>query len=385
MKNDLVLNMDLENRIRELAQLNGGPFYLYDTAKILQNCHKLLDISYVPKSIHFALMANSTPQFIKIIKEAGLNVFVNSILHLETVRKIGYRGEEIVYAASAMDEATMKKVKSCNALVILDSVGQFDRWRSLFPDDGVGIRCNIGELVVPKKTIAGYFIGKKSRLGFSVNEIYKLKGDPAISGLHIYVGTNILDINYFLDCYDHIARLAELFPQLQYLDFGGGFGLGEDPSQQLDMQIYGQKVSNLMDRLSAKTGRQIKLILEPGRIIGGDAGYFICEVVDVKVRGDHQLIGVNASCVQFPRPLFYPESAFHPVLIIHKNDYSHSDSRCSSSIFGCSTYSRDFLSQNISLPKTSVGDLVVMGYAGSYCSSAHTKFLGFPEAEEYFV
>ena len=385
MKKNRFLNSQLKNKIRELSYSNKGPFYLYNTKKIQQNCRKLLDIPYSLKSIHFAMMANSTPQFLKIIKHAGLNIFVNSIMHLETVLKLGFDGEKIVYAASAMDDATMRKVQMCGALVILDSVGQYDRWRSLFPNTGVGIRCNIGELVIPKKTLAGYFIGKESRLGFTINEIYKLKGNPNISGLHIYVGTNIIDIDYFLDCYSQIVQLAELFPQLRFLDFGGGFGLGEDSSKEFDMKSYGQKVSRLMNRVSEKTGRQLKLILEPGRIIGGDAGYFVCKVVDIKNRGSHQLIGVNASCVQFPRPLFYPDSAFHPVSILHKTDSTDSELKLESSIFGCSTYSRDFLARNILLPQISVGDIVVLGYAGSYCATAHTSFLGFPQAEEYFL
>jgi len=384
MHKKLLLNTQLVNKIKQLSDLNNGPFYLYDIAKIQQNCRKLLDIPYSLKSIHFAMMANSTPRFLEIIKQAGLNIFVNSIMHLKIAIQQGFNGEEIVYAASAMDETTMRKVQSCGALVILDSTGQYHQWCALFPNNTVGIRCNIGEMVVPKKTLAGYFIGKESRLGLTMDEIDKLKGNPNVSGLHIYVGTNIIEIDYFLDCYNHVAKLAGLFPGLRFLDFGGGFGLGEDCSKEFDMKSYGSKVSSLMSQVSEKIGRPIKLILEPGRIIGGDAGYFICKVADIKNRGNHQLIGVNASCVQFPRPLFYPDSAFHPVSILHKTDSQHSESRLVTSIFGCSTYSRDFLARDIILPRTSVGDVVVLGYAGSYCATAHTNFLGFPRAEEYF-
>lgn len=385
MKKNLFLNNQLKSRIKELANSNHGAFYLYDTEKIQQNCRKLLEIPYSPKSIHFAMMANSTPRFLKIVKAEGLNVFVNSILHLELAIQQGYQGEEIVYAASAMDEATMIKSKSCGAIVILDSIGQYEQWRRLFPNSKIGLRCNIGELVVPQKTLAGYFIGKESRLGLTIDEIDSLKGDPKISGLHIYVGTNIIDINYFIDCYGHIAKLAESFPEIQFLDVGGGFGLGESDSEEFDMKRLGQRVASLVQRVSDRMGRQIKLLLEPGRIIGGDAGYFVCKVVDIKNRGDHQLIGVNASCVQFPRPLFYPDSAFHPVSILHHPDSANCNSKLVSSIYGCSTYSRDYLASNILLPKISVGDIVVLGYAGSYSAAAYTNFLGFPQAEEYFL
>jgi diaminopimelate decarboxylase len=55
------------------------------------------------------------------------------------------------------------------------------------------------------------------------------------------------------------------------------------------------------------------------------------------------------------------------------------------SIYGCSTYSRDYLAKDVELPEAHIGDIVIFGHAGSYCSAAHTDFLGFPKAEEYFI
>jgi diaminopimelate decarboxylase len=381
----LALSKTLEHKIRKLSNSIDAPFYIYDTNRIRQNCQKILDIPYSPKFIHFAMMANSTPQFLKIIKEAGLRIFANSITHLDVAMKLGFRNKEIVFAASAMDKSTMRKVASSGAYCILDSLGQLDQWRALFPDKNVGMRCNIGDLVVPKKTLAGYFIGRESRLGLTPDALKKIKGDSSIMGLHIYVGTNIVDIDYFLECYNQITQLAVYFNGIQFLDFGGGFGLGEKSPDEFDMQVYGKRVTDLMNKISAKLGRSIQLILEPGRIIGGDAGYFVCKVTDVKKRDNHLLIGVNASCVQFPRPLFYADSAYHPVTIIHSHSLPSSKCRLVSSVCGCSTYSRDFLARNVLLPVPSLGDIVVLGYAGSYCATAYTHFLGFPQAQEIFI
>jgi len=375
----------LKTRISEIKAIQGSPFYLYDCAAIREHCLQFTALPYEPKAIHFALMANSNPQFIRILKDCGLKVFVNSIPHLEQVLSLGFKGEEIVFAASAMDEAKMKQAEGAGCLVVLDSVGQLELWSRLFPLQGACLRCNIGDQVSPKQTLGGYFIGKDSRLGFTREELQQLKGDPRIRGLHSYVGTNILQLSYFMDCYRKLSELAEWFPNLQVLDFGGGFGLSEDPSQQLDLQDYGAQVSALMRQLSLKLGAQIRLILEPGRIIGAEAGYFVCEVVDLKTRGKHQLIGVNASCAQFPRPLFYPDEAFHPVAILAQNEAEANEEKILSSIYGCSTYSRDFLARDILLPPVKPGDTVILGYAGSYCASSYTHFLGFAPAREFFT
>jgi diaminopimelate decarboxylase len=344
-----------------------------------------MSIPYPAKSIHFAMMANSNPAFIKIVKEAGLYIFVNSTMHLDIAEKIGYHDQEIIFAASALDEATMTTVKNSGAILIVDSLGQLQQWSSLFPDAGVGIRCNIGELIVPKKTVAGYFLGKHSRLGITPDVITSLKGNPQISGLHIYVGTNITDVNYFIDCYSCLTELAGLFPGLRFLDFGGGFGIGKEAFETFDMKSFGLMVKKLMDRANRIAGREISLILEPGRMIGVNAGYFVCKAVDIKEQNDKQLIGVNASSVQFPRPLFYPEEAFHPVRILHQNGHSDGHPGMTSSIYGCSTYSRDFLARDIRIPKVFKGDIIILGHAGAYCATAHTDFLGFPKAKEYFL
>jgi diaminopimelate decarboxylase len=375
----------IEQRILEICAGETGPFYLYDTAIIRENCNRIISIPYPAKRVHFAMMANSNPTFIKIVKDAGLHIFVNSIMHLEIAEKIGYHDKEIIFAASALDEATMNRVKQSGAILIVDSLGQLKQWSSLFPDASVGIRCNIGELIVPKKTLAGYFLGKHSRLGLTPEVITRLKGNPHISGLHIYVGTNITDINYFIDCYSCLTELAGLFPGLRFLDFGGGFGIGKKAIETFDMKSFGLMVKKLMDRASRIAGREIKLILEPGRMIGVNAGYFVCRAVDIKEQDSKQLVGVNASSVQFPRPLFYPEEAFHPVKILRQNGQSDSEPWINSSIYGCSTYSRDFLARDITIPRTSKGDIIILGHAGAYCATAHSDFLGFPKAKEYFL
>jgi len=89
-------------------------------------------------------------------------------------------------------------------------------------------------------------------------------------------------------------------------------------------------------------------MLEPGRIIGAEAGYFACLVTDVKFRKDKQLIGINASTTQFPRPLFYPEKAIHPVAIFRDGILANG-ATVMSNVYGCSTYSRDYFIKDASV------------------------------------
>jgi diaminopimelate decarboxylase len=375
----------LNQQIRDLAARTSGPFYVYDTATLQARCRAFTAIPYANKAIHFATMANASPRFLELVRDGGLKVFVNSPGHLALVQELGFAGHDIVYTASAMDPALMRLVHAAGAILNLDSLGQLQQYRALFPGEAVGLRCNIGDLVDPRQTRAGYFLGKESRLGLSIADLESQAGSSDICGLHLYIGTDLVELDYFAACYQELVRLARLFPALWFVDFGGGFGLPREQGDAFPLEAYGRFVSALMTRLSTELGRDIRLLLEPGRIIGGEAGCFVCRVTDVKQRNGTQLVGVNGSSAQFPRPLFYPDDAHHPVSVIKAVGHFNGDPRARSRIYGCSTYSRDFLARDVELPALQVGDLVVFGHAGSYCASAYTHFLGFPQPEEFFV
>jgi diaminopimelate decarboxylase len=371
--------------INSINEVERDPYYVYNTKKIKNQCAIFQNISYQHKSIHFASMANANPHFLEIIKNEKVSIFVNSILHLSAALEAGFQGQEIIYTASALSVKTMKYIEALDVQLNVDSPGQLKQWQNLFPDKSIGIRCNIGDAVKPCSTHAGYFIGKDSRLGFTREEIQQISDKSKIKGLHLYVGTEIFDIDYFINCYKELIDISSDFSDLEYLNFGGGFGVSEDGETQFNFTEYDVRVTELINQFSLQKGKSIRLILEPGRIIGGEAGYFVCIVTDVKPRAGKQLVGVNASTVQFPRPLLYPDVARHPIGIIRNGVQLKSDKPIRTTIFGCSTYSRDIFSNHAELPELKIGDTILFGNAGSYSASSHMQFLGFPKPEEFFI
>ena len=384
MSAPLNLPLYIYEKIIDFVGSINEPYYLYDTAVIRHICTALRDIPYKCKAIHLATQASNHETILNIMREEGIMMFVNSLPHLRMVLEHGYSKDEIIFTASAMNETAMQQVHNAGAMVNLDSVKQVNQWQSLFPGTKFGIRCNIGSLLETQATHGGIYIGKGSRLGLSPDEIKSLSGNSNVAGLHLYLGTNIKEIEYFHRCYDTLCDFAPLFPQIEYINVGGGFAL-ESNADGFNFTEYGLMVTEVMTKLSGKIGREIKLILEPGRIITGQAGYFICRVTDIKIIEGRQLVGVNASCAQFPRPLFHPDVAFHPATVIKHGGVIPDDNLIPSAIYGCSTYSNDYLSRDVMLPNAEVGDIIVLGEAGSYCAACYTNFLGFPPAKEIFL
>ncbi len=373
------------HHITERASTDSAPYYLYDTGLIRDHCRAFRKIEYKEKEIHFATMANIHPEFLRIVREEGLGVFVNSLMHLEAVMEAGFGGEKIIFTSSGQSRENMLAAGQQGVQVNLDSPAQLELWNELFPGVPVGIRCNIGDQIDVSVNHAGAFIGKNSRLGFTLEEISHIDHRSGIKGLHLYAGTDIFDLDYLFSCYEALVEISRDFPAIEYLNFGGGFGVAENNEKQFDFETYGIRLTALMESVSDSKGRKVKLILEPGRIIGGAAGYFICKVTDVKERENVRLVGVNASVAQFSRPLLYPEIARHPVYIIRNEQVLQDSELQMHTIFGCSTYSRDILRSKIDLPAVQKGDMVVFGNAGSYCASSYCQFLGFPKPEEVFL
>lgn len=381
----MILESKILSFINSHTEQEFDSFYVYDKEQIRTKCRMFRQITYPNKSIHFASMANVHPAFLAVVKEEKLNVFVNSLIHLEEVTKAGFSGDDIIFTSSALTEKAMKRIESFGVQVNLDSPGQLEQWKKLFPNKRVGIRCNIGDRVKPYSNHAGTFIGKESRLGFTETELEALSDKSFVKGLHLYVGTDIVDIDYFKACYKELIALASDFSDLEYLNFGGGFGVAENGDPHFDISAYDEAVTKLMNEFSEKSGRSIRLMLEPGRIIGGTSGYFVCCVTDTKIRPELRLAGVNASTVQFPRPLMYPDTAKHPVVIIRNGEQMRFASVFPTTVYGCSTYSRDIFSKEVELPELHIGDILVYGNAGSYSASSYMEFLGFPKPEEYFI
>jgi len=381
-----MLSEKLLEWIKAEALQSDEPVYLYDKDKIIETCNQFKSISYPNTAIHFATMANCNSEFLKIIKAQEFNVFVNSLIHLNEVKQAGFSNEQIIFTASSINREMLHRIHDENIHVNLDSVSQLDYWFKNFTNKPVGIRCNIyNKSFKPKSGRTGVFIGENSRLGLNPDEIKSIKNKDLINGLHIYIGTDITDIDYFISYYKMLIELSQDFPNIEYLDFGGGFGIDNKGETNFDFETYNNSISELMTMLSEKKGKTIKLILEPGRIIGGQSGYFICKTTDVKFRNDIQFIGVNACSTQFPRPLLYPEESFHPVWLLDKNGKVKDENKITTKINGCSTYSRDYLAHNVMLPKATIGDFIVLGNAGAYCASMYTTFLGFEKPKEIFI
>jgi diaminopimelate decarboxylase len=250
------------------------------------------------------------------------------------------------------------------------------------PGSSCGIRLNIDE-----KSQGNIFIGSESRIGLLESEFTDVHAianqhQLRICGTHVYLGTNIFDLETMLSGVQRTLELSNSFPDLEYVDLGGGFPVTDGDAEAFDYAEYDRRISALFDEYSSRRSRAIRLILEPGRALFGDTAVFCTSVLDVKERPDRFLIAVDASATLLPRSMFY-SGEFHQASVLAKDGEPVLEKPCD--IVGSTTYSRDFLAKGIQLPRLEPEDILVFSNTGSYCYSMITQFLGQTEPCEVLL
>lgn len=362
----------MKTKIPSVLGNTTTPCYIYDAQAIHANIDRFLSILYPYKSVHFATMANNNVTLLSMLSKAGLGVFVNSMKHMMLALKSNFSTKDIVYATTGISREDMRVLGDKGVRVHLDSLAQVEAYGSIHPGSDIGVRLNIAEMS-PDYTLAA----PASRIGMTREEYPALLEAAArhrlrIVGVHVYLGTNIASVEGMISGSVLTLDMATAFPDLEYVDLGGGFPVDDDGTTSFDYDEYARSITELFTRYSAARGKPIRLIIEPGRSLFGDTAVFCSRILDIKQRADRLFVSCDASISILPRPFFY--GSYHPVSVLGKDN----EPVCNTTvdIVGCTTYSRDYLARGLSLPKLEVGDVLVFHNAGSYCYSMMSQFLG---------
>jgi diaminopimelate decarboxylase len=222
-----------------------------------------------------------------------------------------------------------------------------------------------------------------------LEEIGRLGLDFA--GLHVYAGSQSLDAGAIaetqhrtLDLFIELARHAPAPPR--WLNLGGGFGIPYFPGQQpLDLGPIAERLAARLPGVRAALP-EAEVVLELGRYLVGEAGVYVCRVVERKVSrgrvylvtdgGMHHHLAASGNLGQVLRKNY-------PVLVGNRMGQEATETV---SVVGPLCTPLDILADRIELPRADVGDLVVVLQSGAYgLTASPTAFLGHPPPAEVLV
>jgi diaminopimelate decarboxylase len=374
--------------LARIAEEVGTPFYCYSTAT-LERHYRVLSEAFAGTDhlICFAVKANSNQAVLRTMARLGAGMDVVSEGELRRARAAGVPADKIIFAgvgktrqelASAVNEGVLGfNVESEPELVALSEVAAQQGKTAR-----IAIRVNPD---VDARTHAKISTGKaENKFGIPYLDAPRLYAQAAqlpgitIAGIHMHIGSQITDLMPFRDAFrlmrELVIDLRREGHELEHLDIGGGLGVPYRGTN--DVPPHPDEYAALVKAALGDLG--LKLILEPGRMIAGNAGVLVSRVIYSKVGAAKTFAIVDAAMNDLIRPTLY--EAYHDIWPVREAKLNLE--RQVQDVVGPVCETGDYLALDRALPPLEPGDLIAVMTAGAYgavMSSTYNSRLLVPE------
>ncbi|MCY3023735.1 MAG: diaminopimelate decarboxylase [Planctomycetota bacterium] len=298
----------------QAAERFGTPVYVYDQATILDRCRSLLAaIPYPRKKLLYAVKANSNQAVVKTILGAGFGLDCVSIGEVLLGRTLG--AGTILYThnnvADAEFSAAVKMARAAKPRVWINC-DSLQRLADLPRRSACFVRINgpVGG-GHHDHVITG---GPDSKFGIPWEQMPEALSLAAarqhrIIGVHQHIGSGIRDVAKFERAIEVLLSVVRRyrFPDLEYVNFGGGIGVPYRPTEQpMDLRAFGAMLTGRFSEFCREAGRDLTLMLEPGRFPVAEAGYLVVRANTIKETPyGKTYVGVDSGFNHLVRPTMY--------------------------------------------------------------------------------
>jgi diaminopimelate decarboxylase len=373
--------------VRLLAEKYGTPLYIYSYNTVVRH-FKAYDDAYgtFPHIICYALKANTNGAILKLLAKHGSGADIVSGGELFRALKAGIPAQKIVYAGVGKTEDEIRFALRSRVLMFnvesADELREIDRVAGTMKMQApIALRINPD---IDPETHPYISTGmKEHKFGISIDdaiEHYRFASrlrHIEIVGVQKHIGSQITKIAPFVDAVKSILMLLdELKKQkitLKYLDIGGGLGItyqSEKPPVPADIA---KKLLPLMK------GRDITLVMEPGRSIVGNAGILVTRTLYLKQGEGKTFVIVDAGMNDLMRPSLY--DAYHHIVPVVKKKRT----TIKADVVGPICESGDFLAKGRTIDRVSRGEYLAVMSAGAYGMSMSSTYNSRPKAAEVMV
>lgn len=301
----------------DIANQFGTPVYIYHAEKIEQQLEELQQaFSNCNAKFFYACKALTNINILKLVNKLGANIDCVSINEVNLALRAGFEPQRILFTPNCVDFSEIEEGKNLGVNLNIDNISileQFgNRYGNSYP---VCIRLNPHIMAGGNYKISTGHID--SKFGISIHQMRHIErivktANLHINGLHMHTGSEIKDINVFLQGLEVMFEAATHFPELTFIDLGSGFKV---PYQQsdvaTDVRELGSKVAEAFQTYEQETGRKLEVWFEPGKYLVSEAGYFLVKANVVKQTTATVFVGINSGFNHLIRPMFY--DAFHRI------------------------------------------------------------------------
>jgi diaminopimelate decarboxylase len=329
-------------------------------------CAKLraLQAAFPEAEIHYSLKANANRAVIQALHAAGAHFDAVSGGEIFRAMQAGAVPEQIVFAGVGKTRQELTYALQLGvAWINVESSGELARIAQLAQALGVhprlALRLNPDVRADTHPHIATGHAAATFGLPIAEAEqilsAYRPERDPyRIEGVHVHIGSQLHSVERTVEALQAALSVIERFPFLRALNLGGGFPISYAGEPVPSIEAFAAAVRPLL------AGRQVRLLLEPGRYIAAENGLLLVEVQYVKHTNSGTFYIVDGGMTELIRPALY--SAIHDILPLRQSDAAPTLAH----VVGPICESADVLRTHVTLPPLHEGDLLAVLQAGAY-------------------
>jgi diaminopimelate decarboxylase len=373
--------------IEQIAEKVGTPFYLYSYRTLVRH-FTVFDEAFkgIPHLICYSAKANSNLTLLRLFVSLGGGIDVVSGGELYRALKGGADPQKIVFSGVGKKKDEIED--ALKADILMFNAESLQELQVINEVAGrVGKRAPMAIRVNPDidpKTHPYISTGlKKNKFGIDILRApmaYRLASELPnlkIVGIDCHIGSQLVEVEPIVQALKKLKSLVQELRkegiEIRYLDLGGGLGITYEDEEPPHPMEY---ASNILDEI-----REFgcNLILEPGRVIVGNAGVLVSKVLYLKENEQKRFIIVDAGMNDLVRPSYY--GSFHQILPVRRGGREE----VVADVVGPICESSDFLAKERKIPKLDQDELIAVMSAGAYGFSMSTNYNSRPRVAEVLV
>lgn len=372
------------NNPEEIAEKYGTPVYVYSEDIIRDRMIRVANvIRKYPYRANYSCKTNTNLEILKIANSVGVNADAMSEGEMRMLLAAGFTPDRIFYVCNNVSAEEMQFAIDNNIPISLDSLDQLEKYGIINPGGRCAVRINPGVGAGHHEKVVT--AGKKTKFAIAEEDIDKIfriaaKYDLKIIGINQHVGSQFMDPSPFLEAVDNLLRIAMKFKNLEFIDFGGGYGIPYHKladEKEFDMEHFSAEFTKKLDDFVKAYGCAPLFKSEPGRYCVAEGGVILGRVHAIKQNSGIKYIGTDVGMNVLVRPSMY--DSWHDIEIISKGRVvkRKADKMEKVTVCGNICESGDVLCRDRDLPKIKDDDLICVLDAGAYgysmCSSYNTR------------
>ena len=299
-----------------MAKEFGTPLYVYNTESIQTQYQKLKQGFKKHTRFFYACKALSNINILKYIKQLGAGLDCVSINEVQLGIKAGFEPQNILFTPNCIDLAEIEAAMAFGVHINIDNISILEQFGNKYASNyPIFIRINPHIFAGGNYKISTGHID--SKFGISIHQVRHIERiinstGIRVEGLHMHTGSEIKDVEVFVQGLEIMFELANQFPHLKYLDMGSGFKVPySDEEIATDVALLGKKVAKALETFEKEQNKSFELWFEPGKYLVSESGSFLVKANVIKQTTATVFVGVNSGFNHLIRPMFY--DAFHKI------------------------------------------------------------------------